>query len=354
MKFSGFSVSLALASALSVSALPTLPGRTDLSALPGRTAVGDAASSTDGTAAAMKRRDGGDALGGAVYGVTGSSNGLVGIVGSAAGTAESTSAGAVGTAESTVAGVVPAKREVPGLNGLSALPGGTVVGEVEGTTEAAVGSVKRDGSTDAVAGAVYGVTSSTNGIVGVAGSAAGTGESTAAGAVGTVESTAAGVIPAKREVPGLNGLSALPGGTVVGEVEGTAEGAAAGMKRDVKRDSTDALTGTVYGVTESTNGLVGIAGSAAGTAETTSAGAVGTVESTVAGVVPAKRQLPGLGNVVDASVQNDLGMLTGNPSGLIGALAGLQTALSTGNILPSQISSLPVEFEYVVEFLYTA
>ncbi|KAJ5953160.1 hypothetical protein N7454_000056 [Penicillium verhagenii] len=351
MKFSGFSVSLALASALSVSALPTLPGRTDLSALPGRTAVGDVANSADGTAAGMKRRDGGDALGGAVYGVTGSTNGLVGIVGSAAGTGESASAGAVGTAESTVAGVVPAKREVPGLTALNGVTGGSAVGDVEGMAEGTVSRVKRDGSSDAVGGAVYGVTGSTNGIVGVVGSAAGTGESASAGAVGTVESTVAGVVPAKREVPGLTGLNGVPSGTAVGDVEGMAEGTVASVKRD---GSTDALTGTVYGVTESTNGLVGIVGSAAGTGESTSAGAVGTVESTVAGVVPAKRQLPGLGNVVDASVQNDLGMLTGNPSGLIGALAGLQTALSTGNILPSQISSLPVEFEYVVEFLYTA
>lgn len=52
------------------------------------------------------------------------------------------------------------------------------------------------------------------------------------------------------------------------------------MKRD------DALTGLVYGVTESTNGATGIVGSAAGTAESTSSGLVGTAESTVSGAVP--------------------------------------------------------------------
>lgn len=54
----------------------------------------------------------------------------------------------------------------------------------------------------------------------------------------------------------------------------------------MKRDGGDAVTGLVYGVTQSTNGATGIAGSAAGTAENTSSGLVGTAESTAAGAVP--------------------------------------------------------------------
>ncbi|KAJ5541438.1 hypothetical protein N7494_006514 [Penicillium frequentans] len=249
MKFTGFTFSVALAGIVSAAALPTIPGRT---------AVGDienspennAANNIEGTLGALKR-DGGDAVSGLVYGVTGATNGATGIVGSAAGTAESTSSGLVGTAESTVSGAVPAKRQLR-----------PVEGAVDSIADATIGSLKRDGG--------------------------------------------------------------------------------------------DAVSGLVYGVTESTNGATGIVGSAAGTAESTSSGLVGTAEKTVAGAVPAKRQLPGAGNIVKASVKNDLGMLSGNPSGLIGALGGLQAALATGGILPSQISSLPAELQLVVGYLYTA
>ncbi|KAJ6093189.1 hypothetical protein N7486_008478 [Penicillium sp. IBT 16267x] len=307
MKFTGFTVSVALAGVVSAAALPTLPGGSVVSGIE---------NTADGTFGNLKR-DGGDAVSGLVYGITGSTNGLTGIAGSAAGTAESTSSGLLGTAESTVSGAVPAKRQLGGL--------------LDGA-ESTVGSLKRDAG-DALSGLAYGITSSTNGATGIVGSAAGTAESTSSGLVGTAESMVSGAVPAKRQLD---------------SVENTAGGALGDVKRD------DALTGLAYGITSSTNGATGIVGSAAGTAESTSAGLVGTAESMVSGAVPAKRQLPGAGNIVDASLKNDLAMLSGNPSGLIGALGGLQAALSTGGILPSQITSLPAEMQLVVAYLYTA
>ncbi|KAJ5539975.1 hypothetical protein N7513_008307 [Penicillium frequentans] len=325
MKFTGFTFSVALAGIVSAAALPTIPGRT---------AVGDienspennAANNIEGTLGALKR-DGGDAVSGLVYGVTGATNGATGIVGSAAGTAESTSSGLVGTAESTVSGAVPAKRQLR-----------AVEGAVDSIADSTIGSLKRDGG-DAASGLVYGVTGATNGATGIAGSAAGTAESTSSGLVGTAEKTVSGAVPAKRQLRAVEGAVDSIADTTIGSL---------------KRDGGDAVSGLVYGVTESTNGATGIVGSAAGTAESTSSGLVGTAEKTVAGAVPAKRQLPGAGNIVKASVKNDLAMLSGNPSGLIGALGGLQAALATGGILPSQISSLPAELQLVVGYLYTA
>ncbi|KAJ5916397.1 hypothetical protein N7504_000412 [Penicillium tannophilum] len=316
MKFTGFTFSVALAGIVSAAALPTIPGRTAVGGI-----ENTAENTAEGALGALKR-DAGDAASGLVYGVTGATNGATGIIGSAAGTAESTSSGLVGTAESTVSGAVPAKRQLR-----------TVEGAVDSIADATIGSLKRDGG-DAASGLVYGVTGATNGATGIVGSAAGTAESTSSGLVGTAESTVSGAVPAKRQ-----------DGGVVGSLEDTL---------GFKRDGGDAVSGLVYGVTETTNGATGIVGSAAGTAESTSSGLVGTAESTVAGAVPAKRQLPGAGNIVKASVQNDLAMLSGNPSGLIGALGGLQAALATGGILPSQISSLPAELQLVVGYLYTA
>jgi hypothetical protein len=99
MKFTGFTFSVALAGVVSAAALPTIPGAGVVSGVE-NTAEG---------ALSILKRDGGDAVSGLVYGVTGATNGATGIVGSAAGTAESTSSGLVGTAESTVSGAVPGK-----------------------------------------------------------------------------------------------------------------------------------------------------------------------------------------------------------------------------------------------------
>ncbi|KAJ5093388.1 hypothetical protein N7456_009249 [Penicillium angulare] len=325
MKFTGFAVSFALAGA--VSALPALPGGSAVSGI--ENTVGSV------VGGALKRGDT-DALTGATYGLASNLNGVTGIAGSLAGTAESTTAGAVGTVEKEVAGVLPAKRQLDGAEG--------AVGGIEGAVDDTLGGFKRDGA-DALGGAVYGITSSLNGVTGIAGSVAGTAESTTSGAVGTVEKGVSGIVPAKRQLDGAEGA--------VDGIEGAAEGILAG----VKRDDGDALSGAVYGATSSLNGVTGIAGSVAGTAESTTSGAVGTVEQGLANALPAKRQLGGLGGlgtVVDASLTNDLSMLSGNPSGLIGALGGLQVALAKGDITHGQISNIPVEMQHVVAFLYTA
>ncbi|KAJ6004990.1 hypothetical protein N7540_012789 [Penicillium herquei] len=225
---------------------------------------------------------------------------------------------------------------------LPPIPGSNAVGGLENTA-----GMKR-GAGDAVSGLTYGVSSSLNGVTGIAGSVAGTGESTTAGAVGTVEKGVAGALPgAKRQLGPAEG--------VVGGATGATEGllAAAGGAVGVKRDGADALSGAVYGTTSSLNGVTGIAGSVAGTAESTTAGAVGTVEKGVAGVLPAKRQLGGVGNIVDASLVNDFSMLTGNPAGLIGALGGVQAALASNKITSGQIATIPAELQHVVAFIYT-
>ncbi|KAJ5239579.1 hypothetical protein N7468_004198 [Penicillium chermesinum] len=158
-------------------------------------------------------------------------------------------------------------------------------------------------------------------------------------------------------------------GTVAG-VDGAVDGtlSAAGLKRD----SGDALSGAVYGVTSSLNGVTGIAGSLAGTAESTTSGLVGTAESTVGGLIPAKRdELGAITGTVEGTVDTTVGATTDaveavvpptvhgisvyrNPSGLIGALEGLHVALARGDITHGQLSGIPVELENVVAYLYTA
>jgi hypothetical protein len=166
-------------------------------------------------------------------GVASSLNGGTGIVGSAVGTAESTSQGAVGTIESTVAGAGHVKRQLPGVD------------SVKQTLSDTLGNaVKRQ--LEAVQPFTESVASSLNGGTGIVGSAAGTAESTGQGAVGTVESIVAGAGHLKRQL-------------------------------EVVQPVTES-------VASSLNGGTGIVGSAAGTAESTGQGAVGTVESTVAGV----------------------------------------------------------------------
>lgn len=166
-------------------------------------------------------------------GVASSLNGGTGIVGSAVGTAESTGQGAVGTVEGTVAGAAHVKRQLPGVD------------TIEHTISDTLGdTVKRQ--LEVVQPVTEGVAGSLNGGTGIVGSAVGTAESTGQGAVGTVESTVAGAGHLKRQL-------------------------------EVVQPVTES-------VSSSLNGGTGIIGSAAGTAESTGQGAVGTVESTLAGV----------------------------------------------------------------------
>ncbi|KAJ5594748.1 uncharacterized protein N7459_000956 [Penicillium hispanicum] len=203
----------------------------------------------------------------------------------------------------------------------------------------------------------------------------------------------AGMVSAAA-IPGIPGAS----GAVAG-LEGAAKGTLAGLaSREIKRGEGDALAGATEGVASSLNGVTGIAGSAAGTVESTTSNAAYTGENLVSGAVPVhkhrdmsgvtgntvpslgsgalgsvagtaghavpetsgatgglvKRILPGAGNVAKASVENDLAMLSGNPSGLIGALGGLHSALASHEITSGQIAALPTALQEVVAYLYTA
>ncbi|KAJ5891769.1 uncharacterized protein N7473_007997 [Penicillium subrubescens] len=246
-------------------------------------------------------------------GVASSLNGVTGIAGSAVGTAESTGQGAVGTVESTVAGAAHVKRELPG------------VGTVKQTLSDTLGhAVKRQ--LEVVQPVTEGVASSLNGGTGIIGSAAGTGiigsaagtaESTGQGAVGTAESTVAGAGHLKRQL--------------------------------------EAVQPVTEGVASSLNGGTGIIGSAAGTAESTGQGAVGTVESTVAGLGSvAKRQLGNLPATASQTGTDIMAGLSGNPSGIYGALANLQMLVNAGKISPSDISNMPAAVQRVIANLAVA
>lgn len=100
MKFTGFAVSFALTGAVSVAALP---------ALPGGSAINGLEHTVESVGGSALKRGGTDAISGASYGLASNLNGVTGIAGSIAGTAGSTTAGAVGTVEKGVAGVLPGK-----------------------------------------------------------------------------------------------------------------------------------------------------------------------------------------------------------------------------------------------------
>lgn len=190
MKFTGFTLSLALTSMVSAAAIPALPGTDGV--------VGGLEGAAEGIVAGVAgghlRRQL-EVVQPVTEGVASSLNGGTGIVGSAVGTVESTGQGAVGTAESTVSGTL--------------------------------GGVKRQLA--AVQPVTEGVASSLNGRTGIVGSAVGTAESTGRGAVGTAESTVGGVRHVKRQLevaqPVTEGVaSSLNGGTgIVGSAVGTAE-----------------------------------------------------------------------------------------------------------------------------------
>ncbi|KAJ5439720.1 uncharacterized protein N7458_010718 [Penicillium daleae] len=278
MKFTGFTLSLALTSMVSAAAIPALPGTDGV--------VGGLEGAAEGIVAGVAgghlRRQL-EVVQPVTEGVASSLNGGTGIVGSAVGTVESTGQGAVGTAESTVSGTL--------------------------------GGVKRQLA--AVQPVTEGVASSLNGRTGIVGSAVGTAESTGQGAVRTAESTVGGVRHVKRQL-------------------------------EVAQPVTE-------GVASSLNGGTGIVGSAVGTAESTGQGAVGTVESFVAGVgSAAKRQLGNLPATASQTGTDLLAGLSGNPSGIYGALANLQMLVNAGEISPSDISNMPAAVQRVIANLAVA
>ncbi|GLI73094.1 hypothetical protein PoHVEF18_001304 [Penicillium ochrochloron] len=340
MKFTQFTLSLALTSIVSAAAIPALPGADGV--------VGGLEGAAEGVVAGvagghLKRQvfgvdtiehDLDNDLAGHIKrqlevvrpvteGVASSLNGGTGILGSAVGTAESTGQGAVGTVESTVAGAAHVKRQLPGVDSVK-----QTLSDTLGNT------VKRQ--LEAVQPATEGVASSLNGGTGILGSAVGTAESTGQGAVGTVESTVAGAGHLKRQL--------------------------------------EAVQPVTEGVASSLNGGTGIAGSAAGTVESTGQGAVGTVESTLAGVgsgmlrttiIPfnirpayhdtaAKRQLGNLPATASQTGTDIMAGLSGNPSGIYGALANLQMLVNAGKISPSDISNMPAAVQRVIANLAVA
>ncbi|KAJ5390261.1 uncharacterized protein N7496_001329 [Penicillium cataractarum] len=312
MKFTGFTLSLALTGMISAAAIPGLPGADGVVGGVKGAAEGIV---TDVAAGHLKRQL--EAVRPVTEGVASSLNGGTGIVGSAVGTVESTGQGAVGTVESTVAGATHIKRQFADGDALNLLTydDGTGKPTLKNVDNVAGLNLKRQ--FEVVQPVTEGVASSLNGGTGIVGSAVGTAESTGQGAVGTAESTVAGVGHVKRQLEAVQPV-------------------------------TEAVAGSL-------NGGTGIAGSAAGTVESTGQGAVGTVESTVAGVGSvAKRQLGNLPATASQTGTDLLAGLSGNPSGIYGALANLQMLIKAGKISPSDISNLPAAFQRIVANLAVA
>ncbi|KAF3386689.1 hypothetical protein F1880_000909 [Penicillium rolfsii] len=278
MKFSQLTLSLAMTSMVSAAAIPALPG-------------------TDGVVGGLK-----------------------------------------GATEGVIAGIAGGhvKRETPILDAVEEMSHGSIDGINHITQNTLAGQKRQELSVDAIkhdlesglAGhpkrqlevvqpVTEGVASSLNGGTGIVGSAVGTAESTSQGAVGTVESTVAGAGHLKRQL-------------------------------EVAQPVTES-------VSSSLNGGTGIIGSAAGTAESTGQGAVGTAESTVAGLASAaKRQLGNLPATASQTGTDLMAGLSGNPSGIYGALANLQMLVNAGEISPSDISNMPAAVQRVIANLAVA
>lgn len=184
------------------------------------------------------------------------------------------------------AAAIPA---LPGADGVVGVVEGAAQGIVTGVTD---GHMKRQ--LEVAQPVTEGVKSSLNGGTGIVGSAVGTVESTGQGAVGTAESAIAGAGHVKRESDSLSGSDNAVLGDSIGEITrsasmlpvagvvGTAESTIAGAGH-VKRQL-EVVKPVAEGVASSLNGGTGIVGSAVGTAESTSQGAVYTVENSVSGI----------------------------------------------------------------------
>ncbi|CAI7601425.1 unnamed protein product [Penicillium viridicatum] len=254
MKFTGFTVSLALAGLSYSAALPVL-GNPEGTASGIEGAVGGVTGSAANIAAPITstaggltgaiKRDGTDALGDTVETIPSLANGAVTIAGSAVGTGESVVSGAAGTAENAVSG--PAAKRQPNNDLIGSTLGSAVPAIIQETKAAGLaGAIKRDG-TAALDKTVETIPSLANGAVSIAGSAVGTGESLVSGAAGTVENAVPGAGPAGKPI--------------------IQEAKARGLAGAVKRDGAAALGETVETIPNLANSAVTIAGSAVGTAE---------------------------------------------------------------------------------------
>ncbi|KAJ5208846.1 hypothetical protein N7449_003225 [Penicillium cf. viridicatum] len=267
MKFTGLTVSLALAGLSYSAALPVLGNAegtvSGIEGTVGRV-TGSAANivapitSTAGGLTSAIKRDDTAALGETVETIPSIANGAVAIAGSAAGTGESLVSGAAGTAENAVSGSA-AKRQLNDLIGStlgSAIP--AIIQEAKAGGVA--GAVKRDG-TAALGETVEAIPNLANSASTIASSAVGTGESLVSGAAGTAENAVPGSA-AKRQLNDLIGStlgSAIP--AIIQEAK------AGGVAGAVKRDGTAALGETVEAIPNLANSASTIAGSAVGTAE---------------------------------------------------------------------------------------
>ncbi|CAI7643266.1 unnamed protein product [Penicillium crustosum] len=310
MKFTGLTVSLALAGLGYSAALPvpnnaegTVPGiESAVGGLTGAAAgfVAPITSTAGGLAGAIKR-DGTAPLGETVKSVPSLANGAVAIAGGAVGTGESLVSGVAGTAENAVPGASPAAKPIIKETKAGGLTGAVkrdetvpslansavgIAGSAVGTAENAVSgaAAKRQLNNDLIgstlgsaipaiiketkAGGLTGavkrdetVPGLANSAVGIAGSAVGTGESLASGVAGTAEnavSDAAAKRQLNNDVIGSTLGSAIP--AIIQETK------AGGLAGAVKRDGTAGLGDTIDTIPSLANSAAGIAGNAVGTA----------------------------------------------------------------------------------------
>ncbi|CAI7658935.1 unnamed protein product, partial [Penicillium palitans] len=268
MKFTGLTVSLALAGLGYSAALPVLgSAEGTVSGIEGAVGgvTGSAANivapitSTAGGLTGAIKRDGTAALGDTVETIPSLANGAVSIAGSAVGTGESLVSGVAGTAENTVSGASPAAKRQ--LN--NDLVGSTLGSAVPAIIQQAkagglAGAIKRD-ETAALGETVETVPSLANSAVTIAGSAVGTGESLVSGVAGTAENTVSGASPAAKRQLNNDLIGSTLGSAIPAIIQSTKAGA-------VKRDGTAALGETVETIPSLANSAITIAGSAVGTA----------------------------------------------------------------------------------------
>ncbi|KGO71828.1 hypothetical protein PITC_028310 [Penicillium italicum] len=264
MKFTGLTISLALAGLGYSAALPVLgnvegPVSGIESAVGGVTApaakIVAPITSTAGGLTGIIKRGGTAAIGETVETIPSLANSAVTIVGSA-----------VGTGESLVSGVAgPAARRQ--LNNLVGSTLGSAVPAIiqEAKAGGLAGAIKRDGTTG-LGEAVETIPSLANSAVAIVGSA-----------VGTAENSVAGAGPAaKRQLNDLVGStlgSAVP--AIIHEAK------AGGLAGAIKRDGTAAPRGTIDTISGLANSGIAVAGSAVGTGESLISGAAGTAEKAV-------------------------------------------------------------------------
>jgi hypothetical protein len=133
----------------------------------------------------------------------------------------------------------------------------------------------------------------------------------------------------------------------------------------------------MYPVTEaagsSLNGVTGLTGSAVGNAENTVGGAAGTAENLVANAAGGTfirsvwrnlvltyfsglktRQIGNLPATLDQTIQFALVGLSGNPTGLYGALNNLHTIVNAGDISHEDLTNMPQAIQDVIAHLAVA